>query len=172
MTYTAFSGEDVLASGSAPQIARAIAQLPAAARGPDLLVFDNETGRQTDIDLRLAAANDSEAPRGPGRPRLGVVSREVTLLPRHWDWLASRPEGASAALRRLVDEARKVDDGRIGQEAAYAFLTAIAGNRPAYEEAIRALFAGDRAGLERHMAAWPAAIRDYALMLAYGRPGD
>jgi len=96
---------------------------------------------------------------GPGRPRLGVVGREVSLLPRHWDWLEAQPGGASAALRRLVDEARKRDPAqqRIRQaiEAAYRFMTALAGDRPGYEEATRALYAGDRARFASLIAAWP-----------------
>lgn len=170
--YTLFVGDEIVASGNMVEVARAIAALPQSARSSDVLVFNNDTGHQTDVDPRLAAANDSDQVRGPGRPKLGVVAREVTLLPRHWDWLASRPEGASAALRRLVDEARHADGGRAGREAAFHFLKAVAGDRPSYEEAMRALFAEDRSALERHMASWPAAIRDYALMLAYGRSAD
>ena len=76
-----------------------------------------------------------------------MVAREVTLLPRHWEWLAQQSGGASVALRRLVDQARRgtEDKDRIrrAQEAAYRFMSAMAGNRPNFEDAIRALFAGD-----------------------------
>ena len=112
-----------------------------------------------------------EAPaRKPGRPRLGVVPREVTLLPRHWDWLAAQPGGASITLRRLVDAARKVsvedDARRAAQETAYRFMQAMAGDLPAYEEAIRALFAGDFGGFEGHVAHWPDDVREHAALLA------
>ena len=109
--------------------------------------------------------------RGRGRPKLGVVAREITLLPRHWDWLAAQPGGASATLRRLVENAKR-DGGaegrrRAAREAAYRFLSAVAGNLPGYEEALRALFAGDAARFETQMADWPKDVRAYALRLAH-----
>ena len=109
-------------------------------------------------------------PRGPGRPRLGVVPREVTLLPRHWQWLASQPGGASVALRRLVDEARRSSVGRDrvrrAQEVSYRVMTALAGDLPGFEDALRALFARDGAAFDRHVATWPDDVRDYARRLA------
>jgi uncharacterized protein len=109
--------------------------------------------------------------RGRGRPKLGVIAREITLLPRQWDWLATHPGGASAVLRRLVDEAKKNGDAdlqrRAAQEAAYRFLTAVAGDQPGYEEVIRALFAGDRIAMEQQLDSWPPDIRAYALRLAF-----
>jgi hypothetical protein len=113
---------------------------------------------------------ESVAPRARGRPRLGVVAREVTLLPRHWDWLATQPGGASAAVRRLVDEARQTygakDRRRQAQESAYRFMSAMAGNEPGFEEATRALFANDRPRFGELTARWPADVRDHARMLA------
>jgi hypothetical protein len=135
-------------------------------RADDLLVFVDDDGRQIDFDLREAP--EPEAPRGRGRPALGVVAREVTLLPRHWDWLNEQPGGASAALRKLVDAARKAEgDGAARRNAAYRFLTVMAGDRPGYEEAIRALYADDRARFENLAAPWPRAIRDHAIGLAW-----
>ncbi|HHS94005.1 MAG TPA: DUF2239 family protein, partial [Rhodobacterales bacterium] len=105
-----------------------------------------------------------------GRPKLGVTAREVTLLPRHWDWLARQRGGASATLRRLVaaQMARETEaeTPEATPEAAYAFLAAIGGNLPGFEATIRALFAGDRAGVARAMADWPDDIRTHALTLA------
>jgi len=96
-------------------------------------------------------------------PRLGVVSREVSLLPRHWDWLEQQPNGISAALRRLLDEARKRAPGeeraRLAREAAGRFMTAMAGNLPGYEEAARALFAKDHERFTQRIAAWPEDVR-------------
>ncbi|MDN7676469.1 DUF2239 family protein [Burkholderia oklahomensis] len=116
---------------------------------------------------RESAAN---APRGRGRPKLGVVAREVTLLPRHWEWLATQPGGASVALRRLVDEARRThahkDRSRRAHERAYHFMSAIAGDMPGFEEATRALFANDGARLREQVAAWPADVRDHVIALA------
>jgi hypothetical protein len=167
--YTAFAGPTRIAAGSEREVAAIVRALPPAA--PAVLIFEDGTGRQIDLDLRERADGDREERRGRGRPSLGVVAREVTLLPRHWDWLASQSGGASATLRRLVDGARRQDgaasEARAGQEAAYRFLTAMAGDRPGYEEAIRALFAGDRPHFERLIAAWPADIRDHATRLAF-----
>lgn len=107
-----------------------------------------------------------------GRPKLGVVAREVTLLPRQWEWLATQPGGASATLRRLVDDARKAihprQRRRAAQEAAYRFMQAIAGDLPGYEEATRALFADDRLAFEERIGPWPEDIRIYAVRLAFG----
>ena len=117
-----------------------------------------------------AAASEKQAPRGPGRPKLGVVAREVTLLPRHWDWLAAQPGGASVALRKLVEDARKVGGGedrrRAAQEATYRFMQAMAGDFAGYEDVARALFAGDIGKFEQHSATWPEDVRDHAALLA------
>jgi len=137
--------------------------------GSAVLVFEDETGRQVDFDLRGPAP--VPAPRtGPGRPKLGVVSREVTLLPRHWEWLEQQSGGASAALRRLVDQARKHESGeqrmRIAREVAGRFMTAMAGDFPGYEEATRALWAGDRVSFDARIAQWPADLQEYCERLA------
>lgn len=128
-------------------------------------VFDDATGRPVDLDLWDAGrtAGEEAAPRGRGRPRLGVVAREVTLLPRHWEWLARQPGGASAALRRLIEEARKAAPGpRAARDAAYHFLTAIGGDRPGYEEVVRALYRGETERFRALIAGWPADVRRYA----------
>ena len=100
----------------------------------------------------------------------GSVSREVTLLPRHWDWLNSQPGGASVALRKLVEEARRINRGkdkvRHSQEVAYRFMSAMAGNLPGFEEATRALFACDPERFENLVASWSVDIRDHARKLA------
>jgi len=180
---TAFQGLTRLASGTAAQVALSVKA--ALEHQPDhpVLVFDDATGRQVDFDLRgtpaeitarLAPAEAGEAerpPRGPGRPRLGVVAREVTLLPRHWDWLNEQPGGASVALRRLVEAARTAhaasDRARQARQAADRFMAAMAGNQPGYEAASRALYAGDRARFEAETAGWPGDIRDHARWLAH-----
>jgi hypothetical protein len=141
-----------------------------------LLIFDDQTGRQVDFDLRgpleevLERYAPAPAKPGPGRPRLGVVAREVTLLPRHWDWLEGQRGGASAVLRRLIDEARRADpEGerrRQAQAAADRFLSVMAGDLPGYEEAARALYAGDGAAFETQLQHWPEDIRAHALSLA------
>ena len=110
-------------------------------------------------------------PRGRGRPKLGVVAREITLLPRHWEWLGTQPGGASVALRKLVEEARRangdVDRARAAKEAAYRFMSTMAGNLAGFEEASRALFADDRRRFVGLIAGWPDDIRDHVVKLAF-----
>jgi len=134
--------------------------------------YRQRAGGPSDAAAEETVSEDSPSGRSRGRPRLGVVAREVTLLPRHWQWLAEQPGGASVTLRRLVDEVRKAppprQQRRAAQEAAYHFMQAIAGDLPGYEEATRALFADDRQALETRIAAWPEDIRAYALRLAFG----
>lgn len=168
-TFTAFCGDVRIATGDEDEVRATIRAM--AGDAPAILIFDDATGRQVDIDPRGPGARDTGAtPRGRGRPRLGVQAREVTLLPRHWDWLAAQPGGASVTLRRLVEAARKADADtptpRAAMDAAYHFLTAMAGDRPGYESAIRALYAGDRAGFDAACAPWPPAIRDHGGALA------
>jgi hypothetical protein len=179
-----FDGTRRVASG--PLGETALAFKKAVEKGGDaVFLFDDETGRTFDIDirgtaaevlarLRGAPARDGEA-RGPGRPKLGVVAREVTLLPRHWDWLSAQPGGASVTLRRLVEEARRAEGGkgraRAARDAAYHFMQTMAGDRAGFEEAIRALYAGDRARFAKLIAPWPKDIRAHATQLAFGDKG-
>jgi uncharacterized protein len=179
---TAFAGSKRIASGPPEQVALAVKAALDADDGYPVLVFDDLNGSPLDLDLRgtpdqilarLAperAPEQGEAARGPGRPKLGVVAREVTLLPRHWEWLNGQPGGASVALRKLVDSARATHAGadrrRLAQQAADRFMAAVAGNEPGYEEAARALYAGDRARFAAAMAAWPVDVREHAIKLA------
>jgi len=125
----------------------------------------------TPAEEKISPSPDDGRPKGRGRPKLGVVAREVTLLPRHWEWLSAQPGGASVTLRRLVETARRTageNPARVAQERAYRFLNAIAGNLPAYEEALRALFAHDGPRFAQVLAGWPEDIRTHALALAAG----
>lgn len=184
--YIAFEGERRIASGDLQAVARAAKQTLDQRRDASVLIFNGSTSKPVDLDFRggledvlarLPAPNDNapaepELPpnRGPGRPKLGVVAREVTLLPRHWEWLAQQAGGASVAIRKLVEEARRGGDDkdriRRAQEAAYRFMSAMAGNRPHFEEATRALFAPDPVRFKALIAGWPADIRDHAAKLA------
>ncbi|WP_079436072.1 DUF2239 family protein [Zoogloea sp. LCSB751] len=187
-TYTTFDGPQRIAGGSLQDNALAAKRALEADGSGTVLTFDDSTGRLVDIDLRgsdaevLARLLLSTAPatsepepsleaRGRGRPRLGVVAREVTLLPRHWDWLTSQPGGASVTLRKLVDEARRASSGqdvrRQAQERAYHFMSALAGDLPGFEETARALFADDRAAFMQRTDTWPADLRNHALHLAF-----
>ncbi|WP_176591558.1 DUF2239 family protein [Sphingobium sp. EM0848] len=164
-TLTAFAGDLWIATGDEEEVRAALHAMGEEAQ--NLLLFDDGSGRQVDIDLRGPAPEPS---RGRGRPKLGVQAREVTLLPRHWDWLASQPGGASVTLRRLVEAARKAAQDkpspRAAMDAAYHFLTVMAGDRPGYEEAMRALYAKDKAGFGQASADWPSAVRDHGAALA------
>lgn len=179
----AFEGAKRLAAGSLAHVAMAVRRRASRRGHGILLVFDFASGHVVDLDPRggekdieprapKTDSDDSGLPsaRGPGRPRLGVIAREVTLLPRHWEWLNAQPGGASVALRKLVEEARRVrgarDIRRNGQEAAFRFMTAIAGNLPLYEDANRALFAGNASRFTELTEDWPADVRDHARRLA------
>jgi len=187
--FTAFEGQRRLVSGPLAEVALVLKRAERRASEP-IAIFSDGTGHAIDLDLRgsddeivarlphaastqpadLATPPASE-PRGRGRPKLGVVAREVTLLPRHWDWLSAQPGGASVSLRKLVDEARRAngdkDRNRAARDAAYHFMSAMAGNLPGFEEAIRALFAEDRRQFAAMIAAWPGDIRDHAVKLAF-----
>jgi hypothetical protein len=182
---TAFAGVRRIASGALPLVALQAKAVIDQGEAAPVLIFDDATGNLIEVDFRGGredvlkrlptagahepAALEPAAARGPGRPRLGVVAREVTLLPRHWQWLASQPGGASVALRKLVDEARRANIGkdriRQSQEAVYRFMSAMAGDAPGFEEAARALFAGDGERFARCVGAWAPDVRDYALRL-------
>ena len=181
---TAFVGQTRLAAGPLDQVALAAKRAGTTATAL-VQIYDDSSGRVIDIDPRGndadmiarlprvpidSAPAASDAPRGRGRPKLGVVAREVTLLPRHWDWLSAQSGGASVALRRLVEDARRggasKDSARRTRDAAYTFMSAMAGNLPEFEEASRALFSGAHDKLAAILARWPADVRDYTLKLA------
>ena len=188
---TCFAGHRWLLAGSLAEVAVAVKHATAIGAELPVLIFDDSTGRVVDVDVRggddevrgryaspdvatipPVPGEPESAPRRPGRPTLGVVGREVTLLPRHWEWLNAQPGGASVALRRLVDEARRVgvesERARMSRERAYHFLSAVAGDLPGYEEAVRALFADDLVRLRSLTSAWPRDVATYALHLASG----
>lgn len=196
--HTAFAGHRILAAGALADVALAVKRALATRSNDPILVFDDLSGKQVDLDLRgddaavaerhrapadaappapeaPDAAAEETPPRGRGRPKLGVVAREVTLLPRHWDWLAAQPGGASVVLRKLVEQARRdnesADRRRQRQEAAYRFMSAMAGNLPGFEEATRALYAEDRERFAAQVASWPQDVRGYALGLAWPDEG-
>ncbi|MCA6118410.1 DUF2239 family protein [Bradyrhizobium sp. WSM 1738] len=188
--FTAFIGQQRLASGPLAEVAIAVMNASRRPAAPPIIIFADATGQPIDLDLRGTerdvitrlpqpapgpeAATDettSTEPRGRGRPKLGVVAREVTLLPRHWEWLGAQPGGASVALRKLVDEARRAngdaDRARVARDAAYRFMSVMAGNIAGFEEASRALFADDRRKFVGLIAGWPDDIRDHVIKLAF-----
>lgn len=185
LTHTAFLAGRRLATGPLNEVAVAVLRAQQARPDAHPLVFSDATGRSADLDLRggedavaarYTVAAPIEAPKGRGRPRLGVVAREVTLLPEHWNWLAAQPGGASVALRKLVHEARRHggerDRIRHARDRAYHAMSTLAGDLAGFEEASRALFAGDRERLLAQMATWPEDVRAYVLQLAEPPPSQ
>jgi hypothetical protein len=174
-TYTAFAGEEMIASGPLKAVLLDVKKRFDAGQ-VSIILFEDQTGQQVDFELRgpasevLARALPAPVHNGPGRPKLGVVSREISLLPRHWAWLEQQRNGASAALRRLVDEARKQDPAgqraQLAMDAANRFMSAMTGNLPGHEEASRALYASNRARFEDEIRNWPHDIRTHVQRLA------
>lgn len=183
---TAFAGNRRVASEKLTEVAAKVKEIIDHGEQESINIFNDVTGEIIEIDFRGTIEDvlqrlekstvadealsttliaDHNTQRGPGRPKLGVVAREVTLLPRHWQWLSSQPGGASVALRKLVEEARRVnadrDKVRCAQEATYRFMHAMTGDMPGFEEATRALFAGDPQRFNDHINSWPADIKDY-----------
>jgi len=189
LPVTAFDGVRRIASGAIIDVIHDIQRYLTRAADAGVVVFDDATGERIELDwcspelqlvaqltaprlaTALAAKPVTETPRGPGRPRLGVVAREVTLLPAHWSWLNSQPGGASATLRKLVDEAQKAqeirDSVRRSQEAAYRFMVSTAAGLPGYDEALRAMHAGDPSQFDGSTSAWPEDVKLYARQLAF-----
>jgi uncharacterized protein len=187
---TAFAGHVRIGSGPLTEVALAAKAFVDQGKHAPLLIFDDANSRQIEIDLRgtpkevltrlskrFAQAAESHPEqvspaRKAGRPKLGVIGREVTLLPRQWEWLAEQPGGASVALRKLIDAERKANNfkelTRKSQETTYRFIHAIAGDFPRFEDASRALFAGDREAFARLTEEWPADVRDHARWLMSG----
>lgn len=189
-SYTAFAGSRRIAGGDLVEAALAAKAVLDSDEWAQVLIFEDVTGQVVDVDYRGTASDVSariagkqraagekadevvseDAVRRPGRPKLGVVAREVTLLPRHWAWLASQPGGASVALRKLVEQASRANLGRDrrrqAKDSAYRFLSAMAGNLPGFEEATRALFADQPAQFAKLVETWPGDIGAHARKLA------
>lgn len=173
-----FAGDERIAQGTLAEVARLTKEWMEQHDAHGVLVFDASTSKPIDIDWRGTAADvvarlsagHCAAPRGRGRPRLGVVGKEVTLLPRHWEWLDAQPGGASVTLRKLVEEARRDSSGKLqardARDAAYRFMLALAGDEPGFEEAARALYAGRETEFMALVEAWPPDVRDHAVALS------
>lgn len=187
LSCSAFAGVRCVARGALREVAVEVKRLIDAGESANILIFDDANSEPVEVDFRgslkavlnrlppeivpeAAPMETGTVVRTPGRPKLGVVAREVTLLPRHWDWLASQPGGASVALRKLVEAASRASEDkdrmRRAQESAYRFMSAMAGDQPGYEEAVRALFADQPEQFGVQTEAWPVDVRDHARMLA------
>lgn len=170
-TYTAFLNTTLIGSGSLEEVLSSLKTAFDNDQSTLILTFEDRTGTQVDFDLRgthadvLSRVLAQQPKLGPGRPKLGVVSREISLLPRHWEWLEEQPNGASAAIRRLVDEERKREPGgipkRLATQAAGRVMSAMAGNLPGYEEASRALYSSEGERFRKLIRDWPQDLRMY-----------
>ena len=167
----AFSGPVMLAFGPLREVAASVKQHVDSDPNLSVLVLHGETSQPIELDLRGSAAEvvarlepvALPSARKVGRPKLGVAAREGTLLPRHWDWLARQPGGASVTLRKLVEAARRETEGAgaitEGRDALYRFMAAVAGNAPDYDEVSRALFAGQKARFLSLIASGPSDVQ-------------
>lgn len=179
--FTLFVGTSLVAAGDLRTVATAAKKATDNRTSDRLALYRESNGQVFDLDLRGSieevlerlphhpvVGEDPPPPpqKGPGRPKLGVVSKEVTLLPRHWQWLAKQRGGASAMLRRLVDEARRVESETVSrrdlQAALDRFLWDMASDFSGFEEATRSLYAVDAAAFQKHTERWPDDVRDYA----------
>lgn len=174
-TYSAFSGDTLVFGGELRPLLSHLKGLLDAEPRRELLIFEDDSGKQVEFDFRGSLdevlAREAPPPRtGPGRPKLGVISREISLLPRHWEWLERQPSGISAALRRLVEAEMKRDPERQralqARAATGRVMTTLAGNRENFEEALRALYAGEGARFRQLVRGWPSDIKKHLLRLA------
>ena len=185
LSFSAFTPKQCLITGSLEEAALAAFHHREGQSADSVLIFNDETCAIMDIDLsgdaelvrrKAASYPSSNVPtkKGPGRPKLGVIGKEVTLLPRHWEWLASQKGGPSVTLRKLIDAARrdtqvnKQNSREHAQNLTYKFCNALAGDLPGYEEALRCLYANDQAGFSGHLTEWPVDIAGRANFLAKG----
>lgn len=180
-SYTAFGNGKLIVHGGLDEVVLKIKRWNDKNSTGSLLVFNDFTGKTMEFDLRgsekdvlqrieMFLPQETAVAVGPGRPKLGVVTREVSLLPQHWEWLASQPEGASGALRKLVEGAKKNSSTKETvkqvQERTYKIMSILAGDFPQYEEALRALYRKNEEGFKQHIAAWSPDIKDYVMKTA------
>tara|TARA_B100001013_G_scaffold338302_1_gene259147 strand:+ start:260 stop:835 length:576 start_codon:yes stop_codon:yes gene_type:complete len=166
-TYIAIHNKSLIAQGELPAVIReAQRQFPEAE--PCLYKLDN--GKRVDIDWRgdaeevikrLPAALVPPAEKR-GRPKLGVISKEVTLLPEHWEWLSVQRGGASTTLRRLIDSAMSsmtpAQERRIKQDQLYSMMRVFE-DEAGFEAASRALYRLDEAAFSQAIGNWPEALQ-------------
>lgn len=180
-TYTVFEKHSLLFRGTLREVVLKVKKHLGKEANSLVLIFSDTTGKTMDVNfqgnekevlkrLEVYFAQDEEKDTvGPGRPKLGVISREVSLLPRHWEWLANQPGGASSALRKLVDEAKgnpaSASNVKQLQERAYRFMSVVAGDLAGYEGALRALYRGDHKNFSLHIREWPKDVKAHLLQM-------
>ncbi|MBN21814.1 MAG: hypothetical protein CL678_11090 [Bdellovibrionaceae bacterium] len=175
--YSAFDDKTLLVQGELDDVVIHIKKHLGKSENSSILIFSDSTGATIDFNFQgtkqdvlkrldmFRSPKQKSIPSGPGRPRLGVISREISLLPRHWEWLATQSGGASATLRRLVEEAQKKSSQQVStkqiQERVYKVMSVLAGDLQGYEEALRALYKKDRKTFFSQIEIWPKDIKKY-----------
>ena len=182
INYTAFENKKILTEGNLNEVATIVFHRLKENKSANILIFSDQSGRIIDLGfsgterqmlerLKIYCHQEIQSYPGAGRPRLGVVTREISLLPKHWEWLLGQDGGASACLRKLIDE--KMSESELpkkaimfAQEKTYKFLHAIAGDLPNFENAIRYLYRKDQSSFLKQISDWPDDVQTYALKLS------
>ena len=172
-TFSAYGPTSCIGQGELTDVALAAHRFLRTHPDQSALILQDSTCQIIDLDLSGdEALLERKANHYPIRSQAPVpdskdpITGEITLLPRHWQWLAEQGGNASATLRRLIDEARrdpkqKADNEcRRRQQLTYRFCQALCGDFQGYEDALRALYAADKDSFKTHISTWPA---DFAL---------
>ena len=182
-TYTAFEDHKILSQGFLEDVVLKVKKRLEKSPESQIVIYSDATGKSMDfnfqgsekevlkrLEVYTTPENTTEASSGPGRPKLGVISREVSLLPKHWEWLATQSGGASNTLRKLVEENMKKTSGvltvKTAQERTYKFMSVEAGDLENYEEALRALYRKDKERFTSEIKTWPRDVQKHILELA------
>lgn len=177
-TYTAFDNTSIIAHGSLRDVILKTKKILGKSENSSFLIFSDSTGKTIDFNfqgtekeilkrLEIFVSNSDEKIElaRPGRPKLGVISREISLLPRHWEWLATQSSGASSSIRNLIEDAIKKSTSKVSlkqqQEKVYRVMTTLAGDLDGYEEAIRSLYKRDRESFIKFTKGWSKDLRSY-----------
>lgn len=180
LTYTAFEEFKIVSQGTLDDVAISVKHRLKEQGSSNILIFSDSTGRQIDLDLsgtdkqvldrlKVFTTSSVQTQSGAGRPKLGVLPREISLLPSHWEWLLNQEGGSSAVIRNLIDEKMKtqlIHKNKIAQERTYKFLSAHAGNLPSFEDAVRFLYRKDKKKFMDQISGWPKDVLKYTLSLS------
>lgn len=176
--YVVFQGTRLIARGNMLETALAVYNAYKDKTSAPVVALDSVTSELAEPDLRggedgirarYGVEADLHETKTRGRPKLGVTAREVTLLPRHWEWLESNHSGASAKLRELVETAMRASAGKDRQshavESLERFTNALAGDLPNAEEVSRAFYKGRMKDVIKLTADWPSDLLEHYIKL-------
>lgn len=165
--YTAFRGDTRIITDSLFNVALALQKQSEM----NVLVFNDQTGQQIDLDLSGSEDDlkqrytEVEYVKKVGRPKLGVISREITLQQKHWNWLDQQSSSASAVIRKLIDKELNDPSSEsnimLAKQAIDHFMLAMLGNMPNYEEATRALYQGNKSHFLALIHNYPKDLKVY-----------